>query len=93
MRKYNNKKVYDCFNNPFPVYGGIPDLYLSPIIIDDSNSPNKSYRYNSDPLPTSISVTYRNYVSTLKTPSDSPQLLEINSDYNDTQHYTMNDNS
>ena len=33
--EYNNRTVYDCFNNPFTDECGTPDLNLSPITIDD----------------------------------------------------------
>ena len=36
MRDYNNRTVYDCFNNPFPVGCGITYLNLLPMPIDGS---------------------------------------------------------
>ena len=40
-RDYNNRTVYDCFNNPFPSDYGSPYLNLTPIRIDDSTHPDK----------------------------------------------------
>ena len=34
-REYNNKTVYDFFNNPFPDDFGSPALNIPPITIDD----------------------------------------------------------
>ena len=36
---YNNRKVYDCFNNPFTDDCGSPAMYLPPITIDDRPPP------------------------------------------------------
>ena len=36
MIEYINRKVYNCFNNPFPADCGRPDLNLPSITIDDS---------------------------------------------------------
>ena len=33
--KYNNRTVYDCFNNPFTADYGSPAMHLPPITIDD----------------------------------------------------------
>ena len=33
--EYNNRKVYECFNNPFTVYFGSPAMHLPPITVDD----------------------------------------------------------
>ena len=33
--EYNNRTVYDCFNDPFTDEFGIPDLHLPTIAIDD----------------------------------------------------------
>ena len=34
-RDYNNRTIYDCFNNPFPYDCGMPDFSLPLITIDD----------------------------------------------------------
>ena len=41
MREYNNRTVYECFNNPFPYVCGSPALNLPPINIDDRPQPDK----------------------------------------------------
>ena len=33
--EYNNRTVYDCFNNPFTADFGRPAMHLPPITIDD----------------------------------------------------------
>ena len=78
--EYNNRKVYDCFNNLFPDDFGIPDLNLPPIIIDDRPNLDKRARYTPDLLPSDIYVVSKNSVSSLNTPSDSTQLLLLTSD-------------
>ena len=55
--EYNDRTVYDCFNNSFLCDGGIPDLILPLITIDDSPRPNKRYPYNYDLLTATIYVT------------------------------------
>ena len=72
---YNNRTVYDCFNNPFIADCGIPDMHLPPITINDRPPPHKRAQYAPDLLPAAISVASENSVSTLTTPSDSPDLL------------------
>ena len=37
--EYNNRTVYDCFNNPFTADCGIPAMHISPITIDDRPPP------------------------------------------------------
>ena len=37
--EYNNRKVYDCFKNPFTADCGSPDMHLPPITIDDRPPP------------------------------------------------------
>ena len=54
MIEYNDRKFYDCFNNPFQVDCGSPDLNLPPIPIDNSYIPNKTSLYNPDLLPATI---------------------------------------
>ena len=72
---YNNRTFYDWFNNPFTSDFGSPDLHLPPITIDNRPRLHKRARYTPDLLPYAISVASEDYVSTLTTPSDSPDLL------------------
>ena len=37
--EYNNRAVYDCFNNPFTADCGNLAMYLPPIIIDNNPPP------------------------------------------------------
>ena len=67
---YNNRKVYDCLNNPFTYYFGSPNLNIPPIAFDDRPCPHKISCYTPDLLPAAISVALENYFSTLTTPSD-----------------------
>ena len=73
--EYNNRTDYDCFNNPFTVDFGIPDMHLPPITIDDRPPLPKRARYAPNLLPATISVASENPVSTLTTPSDLPDIL------------------
>ena len=43
--EYNNRTVYECFNDPFTSDFGIPDMHLPPITIDDRPHPHKISRY------------------------------------------------
>ena len=79
-KEYNNRTVYDCFNNISTSNFGIPDLNLPPITIDDIPRPHKRARYTPDLLPAAISVASENPVSNLTTPSDSKQLFILPSD-------------
>ena len=54
--EYNNRKVYDYFNNPFTAYFGTPSLNLPPITIDYIPQPHKRARYNPTLIPAVISV-------------------------------------
>ena len=55
--EYNNRTVYECFNNPFTYYCGSPAMHLPPITIDDRPPPaHKRARYAPDLLPAAISV-------------------------------------
>ena len=51
IREYNNRAVYDCFNNPFPFDFHIPFFNLPPITLDGSYIPNKISHYTPYPLP------------------------------------------
>ena len=92
MRECNDRTFYDWFNNLFSIDCGSPYLNFPHIPVDDSPRPNRMSWYTSDPLPAAISVTPGYYVSTLTTPSDSPQLLEPNYDDSENLHTIMNDN-
>ena len=37
--EYNNRTVYDCFNNPFTADCASPAMHIPPITIDDSSPP------------------------------------------------------
>ena len=73
--EYNNRTVYDWFNNTFTVDCGNLALYLPPITIGGRPSPQKRSQYAPDLLPDAISVASEYYVITLTTPSDFPDLL------------------
>ena len=73
--EYNNRTVYDCFNNPFTADFGSPAMNLYPITIYDRPPPHKRDQYTPDLLPSAISVASENYVSNLTNPSDSPDIL------------------
>ena len=68
--EYNNRTIYDCFNNPFTCEFCIPDLNIPPIAFDDRPRPHKITGYTPDLLPAAISVASENYFSALTTPSD-----------------------
>ena len=72
---YNNRTVYDCFNNPFTYELGIPYLNVPPITFNDRPRPHKRARYTPDLLPAATYVAYGNYFITLTTPCDLPDLL------------------
>ena len=92
MIEYNNRKVYDCFNNIFTFYGGNPDLNLPPMPIDDSHRLKKRSHYTSDPLTYYISVTSGNYISTFNTPYYYSQVIILNYDDTKTHHTIINGN-
>ena len=75
--EYNNRTVYDCFNNPFTADCGSPAMNLPPITIDDILTPPKRACYAPNLLPATISVASENSVSTLTTPSDLPNNLHV----------------
>ena len=86
--EYNNRTVYDCFNNPFPADCGSPDLNLPSINIDGILHPHKIARYTPDLPPAAISVASEIFLCTLTTPSDSPGLLILTSDDTNRTHAT-----
>ena len=61
--------------------------------IGNSTRPNKRSHYTSEPLPAEMYVAPGKYVSTLTTPSDSPQFILLNRDYNNTHHTIMSYNN
>ena len=56
MIDYNNREVYDFFDNPFTVDCGIPDLNITHMAINDNQQPNKIAHYTPDSLPSSVYV-------------------------------------
>ena len=70
-----NRTFYDCFNSPFTADFGSPSFHLPPITIDDIPRPHKRALDNPDLIPAAISVASEDYVSTLNTPSDFPDIL------------------
>ena len=91
-REYNDRTVYDCFNNPFSVDSGTPDLNLPPIPIYYSSCLNKRARYTSGPFPDAIYVASGNYVRDLITPTNSVQMFEPIYDDHDANHTIMSEN-
>ena len=81
IREYNESTFYNCFNNTSIDNCGRPSLNLPPITIGDSSRLDKISLYTPDLLPSAIFVSSKNYVSTLTTPSDSPQVLLLPSSY------------
>ena len=68
--EYNNRTVYDCFNNPFTADCGSPAMHVTPITIDDRPPPlHKRAQYAPYLIPAAISVASENSVNTLTTPS------------------------
>ena len=87
--EYNNRTVYECFNNPFTDELGSPDLNLPLITFDDSPQPYKRARYNPGMLPATIYVALENSFSTFITPYDSLDILP--SDDTNTIHVMKTD--
>ena len=84
--QYNNRTVYDCFNNPFIDDFGSPYLNLPPITFDDRPRLHERALYTPDLIPADISVASENSFSTLTATSDSLDLLT--SDDPNTLHVT-----
>ena len=91
MREYNNRTVYEFFNNIFPDNFGSPELNLTPITIDDRTRLQKISRYTLDLLSVVISVASENSVSNLNTLSDSIRLFLLPFNYNNPLHTIMKD--
>ena len=91
MRQYNNRTVYDFFNNPFPDIFGSPDFNLPPITIDDIPRLDKISNYTPDMLPGAVYAASEKYVSTFTTPSDSPPLRILTSDGPNPHHFMNKD--
>ena len=83
--------MYECFNNPFPIDFGTPDLNLLPILTDYIPRPNKISWYNYDPLPNATYVASKNYVSNLNSPCDSPHVILLYSSATKTEHTMIRD--
>ena len=73
--EYNNRMVYDCFNNPFTDDFVSPALNLPHVTFDDRPYLNKRASYTPDLLPDAIAVATGNYFITLTTTYDSPYIL------------------
>ena len=73
---YNNSTVYDFFNSTFPDDCGSPDLNPRPITISDTPHLDKRAHDTPDIIPSAISVSSENYVSTL-----TPLMIHHNSLY------------
>ena len=73
--EYNNRNIYDCFDNTFEDYFDSPALHLPPITIDDRHSLHKRSRYKPDLIPAAIFVASENVVSILIDPYYLPQLI------------------
>ena len=89
--EYNNRMVYDCFNNPFTAGFGIPALDIPPINIYNRPHPHKISRYIPYLLPATIYVVSENSVNTFTNPSDSPRILPLTSDYPNPPHTMKKD--
>ena len=88
---YNNRPVYDCFNDPFTDDCSHPDLNLSYMPLDDSTNPNKISLYTPDLIPAAIYVSYQNYVFTLNNPFEPPKFTLLDYDCSTTEHIIMVD--
>ena len=73
--EYNNRTVYECFNNPFTYEFGSPDFNLPPMTIDDRPPPHKRACCIPDLLRSAISVASDNIVNNFTTTSDFPDIL------------------
>ena len=89
MKEYNNRTVYELFNNPFTYYFGRPALNIPPITIYDRPILHKRSCCTPYLTPATIYVASENSVSTLTTPSDSTKIPLLTSDYPNHYH-TMN---
>ena len=62
MRQYNDRTVYESFNDYFKADCGIQALNISPTIIHGSPRPDRGYRCNKDGnYPISINKTLYQY--------------------------------
>ena len=73
--EYNNRTVYECFNNSFTDEFGIPDLNLHPVTFYYRPCPHKRSCHTPDLILYVISVASKFSLSTFTTPSDSSDLL------------------
>ena len=92
IREYNDSTVYEFLNNSLPVGCCRLSFNIPPMNIYDIPHPKKIYRYNPYPLPYTISFASRNYIITLNTPSNPPQVIVLIYDDNNTHHTVMRDN-
>ena len=73
--EYNNRTVYECFNNSFTADCGSPAMHLPPITIDDRPSLHKRDLHDPDLLPPTISVASENFIITMTNSFDFPDIL------------------
>ena len=73
--EYNNRKVYDCFNNPFKYDFFSPAYNLPSMNFDDTPCPYKRSHYTPDLLSAAISVASENAFNNFTIPYDELYLL------------------
>ena len=88
---YNERIAYDFFNILLLVDFGIPAFNIPPVPIDYSPLLNKRAHYTPDLIPDSSYNASKNYVSTLTTPSESPQYIILTPGAPNTHHNIMRD--
>ena len=74
MTEYNDRKVFDYFNNISPDNCDTQDLNIPHMAFDYSPRPPKIPCNTFDMLPATISAASKNSLSTLTSPCDSPTL-------------------
>ena len=87
--EYNNRTVYDCFNNLFTEIFVSTALKLPDINIYDRPHLHRISLYTLYITPSAIYVASENYVSNLITPSDYPRIILLPSDDHN-PHNVMN---
>ena len=92
MKEYNNRTVYELFNNLFKYYFGRSALNIPPITIYDRPILHKRSCCTPYLTPATIYVASENSVSTLTTPSDYPKLLVLTFDDHNPHHAMKNEN-
>ena len=92
MIEYNDRMIYDWFNNPFPDDFSSSDLNPHTIPIYDSPLPDKISEYTPDLSLSDISVAPESFLCILITPYDYSQVLVLNYDYPNHHHEMNKDN-